>query len=93
ASIALCAGCSKKFGLQNYRQQTSDYTEESNTLNQRSSQDHVRTDVVSSFWLTSDRLQSALTDVTNTNTSSDSCDTSTNSTTSFSQTRCSSSLQ
>lgn|GEM_PF-6822040 len=84
ASIALCAGCSKKFGLHNYRQQTSDYTEESNTLNQRSSQDHVCTDVVCSFWLTSDRFQSALTDVTNTHTSRDSSDTGADCTTSFS---------
>ena len=88
ASFALCARCSKKFlRLQYYRQQTRDNAEQGNTLYQRRSQDHVSTDLVSSFRLTSDGLQSALTDVTYTDTSCDSSNTSTNSTTSFSQAR------
>src|SRR5690606_2452965 len=75
-----------RFVLQHYCQQTCDNAEQGHTLYQRRGQDHVCTDVVSSFGLAGDGFQRALTDVTYTNTSSNSSDTGANSTTSLGQT-------
>jgi hypothetical protein len=67
-----CAGV-----LFQYSQQTSDNAEQRNTLYEGSCQDHCRTDVTGSFWLASDRLNRTFTDLTDTNTGSQSSDTST----------------
>lgn len=77
----------KSLFLQNYGQQTSDNAEQGNTLYQRRSKNHVCTDVVSSFRLTGDGFQRAFTDVTYTDTSCDSSDTSTDCTAGLCQTR------
>lgn len=93
ASLALCAGCSKEGQLAYYCQQTSDNAEQGHTFYQCSSQDHVSADVVCSFGLTGDRFQRAFTDVTYTDTSSDSSYTCTDCATCLSQASTCSSLQ
>lgn len=72
--------------LQNYCKQTSDNAEQGNALNQRRSEDHVCTDVISRFRLTGDGFQRALADVTHTDTGCDSSDTGTDSATGLCQT-------
>lgn len=57
---------------------TSDYAEERNTLNQSSSKDHVGTDLSAHFRLTGDGFQRSFTDLTHTDTGSQSGDTGTN---------------
>ena len=63
--------------------QTCDYTKQSNTLYEGSCKDHVRTNVTSSFRLSSDRLYRTATDLTDTYASTKRSDTSTDSTTSM----------
>lgn len=67
-------------------QDTSDYTEQCNTFNEGCSQDHVRTDVTSSFWLTGDAFYGTLTDLSDTYASAEGSQTSTECTTSLSET-------
>jgi hypothetical protein len=57
-------------------EQTGDNTEQRNTLDEGSRQDHRGTDITGSFWLTSDAFCSAFTDLTDTDTGSESSDTS-----------------
>jgi hypothetical protein len=73
--------------LQYDSQDTCDYTEQRNTFNEGRSQDHVRTDVTSSFWLTGDAFNSTLTDLSDTYAGAEGSQTSTECATSLSETR------
>ncbi len=57
------------FVLNEHCQDTCDNREQGNTLNERSCQDHVGTDVVDRFWLAGNSLNRTFTDLTDTDTS------------------------
>src|SRR5215210_2843110 len=87
ASAALCLRCSNSFLLLvlkillQYSQDTSDNRKKSHTLNKCSSKNHVSTNVVCRFRLTSYRLYSTTTNLANTYTCTNSCKTGTDCTT------------
>ena len=61
----------KACSLFQYSKKTCDNREKGNTLNESGSQDHVRTNVISSLWLTRNRFYCTFTNLTDTNTGTD----------------------
>jgi hypothetical protein len=69
------------FLLEEQDEQTDDDGEECNTFDERGCHDHVRTDIAYAFGLTGNGFEGAGADLSNTDTCSDGCDTSTNTST------------
>jgi hypothetical protein len=74
ASSALCVGCSTFFTclLRKYSEQTGNGGQKGNPFDQGRSQDHVSTNVIRSFGLAGNGVNSTFTDLTDTDTGTDS---------------------